>query len=87
VCATFPRFGSALNLNIHFHMLFLDGVCNSANFVSLWVAALLVALSKVPSGSTQRDSRPAHFVSSFRFVLSWSDPNKIAGFDLVLPRD
>lgn len=21
------RFGSALNLNIHFHMLFLDGVC------------------------------------------------------------
>jgi hypothetical protein len=60
---------------------------NSAKFVSLWVAALLVALSKVPSGSTQRDSRPAHFVSSFRFVLSWSDPNKIAGFDLVLPRD
>jgi len=33
--ALIQRFGSALNLNIHFHMLFLDGVYvrnNSANF-------------------------------------------------------
>ena len=28
------RFGSALNLNIHFHMLFLDGVCGSSRATS-----------------------------------------------------
>ena len=30
------RFGSALNLNIHFHMLFLDGVYTEGKYGSSW---------------------------------------------------
>jgi hypothetical protein len=62
------RFGSALNLNIHFHMLFLDGVYidRADGSVRFWQV-------KAPTSEelTQLTNRIAHRVGSFLERQGW----------------